>query len=127
MYADWERLGNISAALDILQVVKENISISLDTSYSGSTHKTPDTAALVWRVANKVAEHGLHKFQAGREGNDIVKPTPDLLTTGQHRLKSSTLATFNRKVGSLIEGEIVEDEDDKLPVVEFGSIAEDES
>jgi Family of unknown function (DUF6589) len=127
MYADWERLGNISAAIDVLQDVKENVTISLDTSYRGSTHKAPDTSALVWRVANKVAEHGLHKFQGGREGNDVVKLTPDLLAIGQQRLKSSTLATFNKKVRSLIDGEIIEDEVDELPTVEFGSTMEDES
>jgi hypothetical protein len=119
IYADWDRLSNISAAIDVLDEVQKNVSLSLDTSYKGTTHTTPDTSDLVWRVANKACELKLNEFQANREGNSSVKETVDTLASGERLLKSATIATFNKKLKSLISGMIMEDETDDIPPLDL--------
>ncbi|KAF8873122.1 hypothetical protein BD779DRAFT_1452195, partial [Infundibulicybe gibba] len=52
MYSNWERGGDISAAIDNLQTLKKQIAKSFKISYQGSTHSDVDTSDLVWRIAN---------------------------------------------------------------------------
>ena len=92
--------------------VQRNIAISLEALYSGTTHTTPNPSGVVWTVANKARELKLNTFHADREGNDNIKPTVDTLATGECLLKSSTLATFNKKRRDLCSGILVEDSDD---------------
>ncbi|KAF8240975.1 hypothetical protein L208DRAFT_1020850, partial [Tricholoma matsutake] len=101
IYADWDRLLNISAAIDVLDEVQKNVSLSLDMSYRGTMHTTLDTSDLVWRVANKACELKLNEFQADHEGNSSIKETVDTLASGEHLLKLATIATFNKKLESL--------------------------
>jgi hypothetical protein len=67
---DWDCLANISASIDILDQVQQNIAISLKAPYSRTTHTTPNTSAVVWTVANKAHELKLNTFHADHEGND---------------------------------------------------------
>ncbi|KAJ7078343.1 hypothetical protein C8R44DRAFT_578793, partial [Mycena epipterygia] len=117
VYGSWDRLANISAAIDVLDCVKSNIAISLEASYAGTGHTTPDTSDLVWRVARKAQELKLNISQPNRKG----KTTLDLLIVGEAALKSSTLATFNKKRRELLKGIIlITDEDvDEIPTMDI--------
>ncbi len=111
----WDQLGDISASIDYLNKIKTKVRSALKTSYQGSTHTPPDTTHLVWRVADKVRDEELQVFLADRAGNAKVKSTLDILATGEAKLKTSTLATFNRKVCAMVNGHFYEEEEDTLP------------
>ena len=51
--SSWDRLGDISGTVIQLQNVKKQVSNALGAPYEGKTHTTPDTSALVWKVANE--------------------------------------------------------------------------
>jgi hypothetical protein len=104
-----------------LQNIKKQVTSELGCPYKGTSHTTPDTSDCVWKVANKVKELGLDKFEAGREGNAMAKKTVDILSLGEKRLKSSTLATFNKKVRRLHDGYL--DEDAELDIDEMPPVA----
>jgi hypothetical protein len=89
--------------VEFLQNIKKQVTAALGCPYKGTSHTTPDTSDCVWKVANKVKELGLYKFEIGREGNEMAKKTVNILSLGEKRLKSSTLATFNKKVQRLHE------------------------
>ncbi|KAJ7435584.1 hypothetical protein B0H11DRAFT_1755875, partial [Mycena galericulata] len=126
MTSTWDRLGNISAAIVHLQRVKKKVAEALDAAYRNTGHTTPDTSEMMWRVANKVKSEGLQVFEAGRVHNDRRKPTADILSTGETRLKSSSLGTFNKKILAMIAGHGFEDEEDECPAVAFSPATEDE-
>ena len=65
----WDRLGDISAAIDYLNKIKKKVSMTLRPAYQGSNHKPPDTSDLVWRVADKVRDNKLQVFTEKRDGN----------------------------------------------------------
>ncbi|KAJ7704874.1 hypothetical protein B0H17DRAFT_906794, partial [Mycena rosella] len=90
MSSTWDRLGNISAAIVHLQRVKKKVSEALDTAYRNTGHTTPDTSEMVWRVARKVASESLQSFEHNRANNDRIKLVPDILLTGETKIKSST-------------------------------------
>jgi hypothetical protein len=122
LYSSWERLGNISAIVEFLQNIKKQMGASLGAPYTSRTHKTPDTSDAVWKVANKIKDLALHKYKPGREGNDDAKPVANILLLGEERLKSSTLAKFNKKVRRLHDGYAVAAEVDDIP--EMGIVVE---
>ncbi|KAJ7933281.1 hypothetical protein B0H13DRAFT_1856308 [Mycena leptocephala] len=64
MNSMWDRLGNISAAIVHIQSIKKKMASALGTAHQGTGHTTPDTSHLVWRVQHKVANEGLHAFDA---------------------------------------------------------------
>ncbi|KAF8225632.1 hypothetical protein L208DRAFT_1268472, partial [Tricholoma matsutake] len=107
-----DRLANISTSIDILDEVQRNVAMSLEASYSGTTHTTPNTSVIVWKVADKARELKINTFISDREGNNSVKSTVDTLATGERLIKSSTLATFNKKWRNLASGIVLEDLDD---------------
>jgi hypothetical protein len=121
LYAAWDRLGDISAAVDYLQKIKKQVGISLGR-YGGSKHTTPDTSDLVWKVADKVRELELQIFKIRRQNhdNDAVKPVADILAKGEQKLKSASLATFNKKVHTLIAGYSVDEEIDEIAAMDYG-------
>ncbi|KAJ7254795.1 hypothetical protein C8J57DRAFT_1076014, partial [Mycena rebaudengoi] len=102
IYGSWERLANISAAIDVLDCIKKNIAISLQASYSGSGHKKFDASDLIWR---------LQKTKITRTG----KANTDILPAGAKMIKSSTMATFNKNRRELLKGNITEEEEDEIP------------
>ncbi|KAJ7658414.1 hypothetical protein B0H17DRAFT_1145634 [Mycena rosella] len=119
LYANWERLADISAAINVIDSVKKSIAMSLDTSYSGTGHKTPDTSSLVWRIAGKARELGLNTFDARRENNCVVKASVVILSMGEAVLKSASLATFNKNRHDLLKGLEVKEERDDMPAVDL--------
>ncbi|KAK7002511.1 hypothetical protein R3P38DRAFT_3326620 [Favolaschia claudopus] len=99
----WDRLGNTSAAIA--------------RTYQSTGHTTPNTSHLVWRVQAKIAEEKLQVFEAGRARNAQKKPAVDILSTGEAKLKSSTLATFNKKTAALVAGLSFEEDEDECPAM----------
>ncbi|KAJ7735352.1 hypothetical protein B0H16DRAFT_1892288 [Mycena metata] len=117
MTSTWDRLGNISAAIVHLQLVKKKISAALDTAYQSTGHTTPNTSHLVWRVQRRVHSEGLQELQPHRTNNARGKLITDILKVGESKIKSSTLATFNKKLMAMIDGRRFEDE---CPAMAFG-------
>ncbi|KAJ7016532.1 hypothetical protein C8F04DRAFT_1342897 [Mycena alexandri] len=111
MYGSWDRLADISAAIDVIDSVKKSIAMSLDASYSGTGHTTPDTSNLVRRIANKARELKLNSFDSTRASNSTVKASVDILSAGEAVLKSASLATFNKNRRALLRGIPVEEEE----------------
>lgn len=72
LYSTWEQLGSISVIVEFLQNIKKQVTVALGCPYKGISHTTPDTSDCVCKVANKVKELGLYKFEIGREGNEMV-------------------------------------------------------
>ncbi|KAJ7659848.1 hypothetical protein B0H17DRAFT_954591 [Mycena rosella] len=124
IYGGWDRLANISAAIDVLDSIQRSMAASLGASYSGTGHKNMDTSDLVWRVARKARELELNRPQVNRRG----KATNDLLVAGEAALKSSTIATFNKKRRELLKGiiEVTEDDVDNLAAMDIVVNTEEE-
>lgn len=122
MDSTWDRLGNISAAIVHLQRVKKKIGAALNATHTSTTHKTPDTSHLVWRVQRKVSSKGIQQFNLARSNNTRGKLTKDISKVGEAKLKSSTLGTFNKKLCAMIEGHGFEDEEDECPAMAFGAL-----
>ena len=123
----WDRLGDISAAIHYLNKIKKKVSSALSSSYQRSTHTTPDTSHLVWRVADKIRDEELQVFRDKRLGNSKVKPVVDILATGEAELKSSSLVTFNKKNSAMVKGHAYEDEQDGIPQIQLAISASDEA
>lgn len=120
MYANWDRLGNISAAINHLQSIKKQVFQSMQTSYHGSTHTKADTSNLVWRIANKAQEVHLQREIVARENaGSLTKVVPDLRALGRQKFKSSSLATFNKKIEEYKQGLPVSHEVDEISMANF--------
>ncbi|KAJ7937777.1 hypothetical protein B0H13DRAFT_1588317, partial [Mycena leptocephala] len=119
MDSTWDRHGNISAAIISIQRVKK-VAEALDAPYKNTGHTTPDTSALVWHVQRKVANERLQEFQTGQCHNTTRKLATDILITGEAKLKSSTLGTFNKKILAMIDGHAFEEEEEDCSPMAFG-------
>ncbi|KAI9449898.1 hypothetical protein BJY52DRAFT_1192215 [Lactarius psammicola] len=104
IYSNWDRLGNIAAGINYIQLVKKQVTNSLKSGYRGSTHTDVDTSALVWRIASKAKELELQSMIANREANLSAHPVVDLLTVGFRKFHTSSLATFNKKLADMRQG-----------------------
>ena len=121
--SSWDTLGDISGAVLHLQAVKKQLTKALGASYDGKTHSTPDTSMLVWKVANKVRELVLSKYQPGRKGNDKQRSVTNLINVGERKLLSSSLETFNKKLACMKAGNVDEIaemiEEDEIPGIQL--------
>jgi hypothetical protein len=72
-------------------------------------------------VKQRVSTEGIQQFTPTRSNNPRGKLTKDIQKVGEAKLKSSTLATFNKKIIAMIEGHGFEEEDDECPAIAFGS------
>ncbi|KAF8815608.1 hypothetical protein BYT27DRAFT_7248987 [Phlegmacium glaucopus] len=81
IYADWDCLGNISAVVNYLQLIKKRVTRSLGTNYQGSTHKNTPVNVLVIHIADHVQEL---KFQHEHQSRCNVqsKTVPNLHRVG---------------------------------------------
>jgi hypothetical protein len=61
----------------------------------------------------------LHQFNSEQTENDAVQPVTDTLITGERKMKTSTLATFNRKVHNMLAGVCFEQDEDEIPRPSF--------
>ena len=90
------------AAIDYLKKVKKRVAQEMSTAYRGTTHTKPDTAHLVWRVADKARDEELQKYIKNRHGNAKAVAVHDIIALGEKKLKSSSLGTFNRKIIAMV-------------------------
>lgn len=120
----FDKIGDVSACLNEIDVLKTNVPKALNVPYSGKTHTTPDTSHLSWKVAKKVQALGLLTYKSNREGNEFGKLTPDLLLEGEKKLRSSSISTFNKRYRSRQEGKSVAEEIDELSL--SGMVADTE-
>lgn len=95
IYANWDRLGNLSAAINHIQTIKRQVIRKL-AGYKGSTHTAADTTNLVLLVAKKACEHKLQSRTENRAKG--IKPVADIRQVGHRKMETSTLATFNKKI-----------------------------
>ncbi|KAG1766487.1 hypothetical protein EV702DRAFT_980842, partial [Suillus placidus] len=102
IYSTWDCLSTISITITLLQNIKKKVRCALGITYSGTTHTTPDISTSTWK----------------RE-NDSVKPMVNILWEGGQKLKSSTLATFNKKMQVMLVGGRFEPEEDELSAASF--------
>jgi hypothetical protein len=127
--SSWDRLGDISGAVVQLQNVKKQVTRALGAAYEGTTHTTPDTSSLVWRIANDVRALGLNTYQLDRRGNLKQKPVLNLIDIGEKKLVSSSLATFNKKLACMMAGNLDEavgiTEEDELPSMQMSVVFEE--
>ncbi|KAH8980088.1 hypothetical protein EDB83DRAFT_2242445 [Lactarius deliciosus] len=129
IYSNWDRLGNIAAGINYLQLVKKQVTNSLRSGYRGSTHTDVDTSALVWRIANKADELGLQSVIADRDVNSDARSVVAIFTTGFRKFQTSSLATFNKKITDRVKGSPEQSEADEITpcqVVEDGDTDEPE-
>ncbi|KAF8233489.1 hypothetical protein L208DRAFT_1075284, partial [Tricholoma matsutake] len=98
IYSNWDRLGNISAAINHIQKVKIQVARLMCVGYQGSTHKNVDTSKLVWRIADKARDLQLLKIVTNCEGQSLAKAVPDLRALGREKFATASLATFNKKI-----------------------------
>ena len=87
--------------------------------YHGITHITPDTSTSVHKISQKVDKLSLHVNTPTRQNITMITHVVDSLTLGEQKLKSSTLAMFNKKIRSMFAGEGFETEVDELPRATF--------
>jgi hypothetical protein len=118
MYANWDRLGNISACVNHLPFIKKQVSNSVKSSYQGSTHTDADTSSLVWRVANTARDLKLQTKLMKRDGVQ-PKAITDLRRIGRQKFESSSLSTFNKKIQDLKLGNPMEREVDDISTPNF--------
>jgi hypothetical protein len=116
IYSNWDRLRNIAAGINYIQLVKKKVTNSLKSGYQGSTHTDVDTSALVWRIANKAKELELQHTVPDCEGNSTARPVVDIFTAGYKKFQTSLLATFNKKIVDMRQGKTkqLEPEDDEI-------------
>jgi hypothetical protein len=55
-------------------------------------------------VADKIQDEALQVFIQNRPGNAKVKAVVDILATGEAKLKSSSLSSFNKKISAMVNG-----------------------
>ena len=102
--AAWDGLENYGPCIAEIEATKSTARTNLKYAYSGSSHKTPDTSSLVWKVANKVQDLQLYEPHPDRDGNETLSMVKNLIQSGANRLKGSTLATFNKKLIDFADG-----------------------
>ncbi|KAJ7574752.1 hypothetical protein C8J56DRAFT_748917, partial [Mycena floridula] len=93
---NWDRLGNITAAIACVQMIKKSMRNALSRQYAGSTHKTPDTSSLVWKVAKKVHKEAIDVTKANRVTVGKQKLVKDTLHPGHKKIRTKTLPAFNK-------------------------------
>ncbi|KAJ7918088.1 hypothetical protein B0H13DRAFT_1607761, partial [Mycena leptocephala] len=121
MNTTWDRLGNISAAIIHLQLVKNKIAKALGGPVQSTSHTTPKTEVLVWKVQRKVVNEGLQDFQKTRSNNSSGKLVVDILKVGEAKLESSTVTTFNKKLLAMISGMGYKDDEHECPAMSYGT------
>lgn len=104
IYSNWDRLGNIAAGINYLQLIKKHVTRSLGSGYQGSTHTEVDTSSLVWRIARKSKELNLQSLIVGREANTNCKVVTDVIASGHKKFETSSLVTFNKKIADMKQG-----------------------
>jgi hypothetical protein len=92
----------------------------LDTSYKNRTHTNADTTALVWRVFGDVGDTNILTYTLRRKRQTGSKNFDHLRAKGDAQLRSSSVATFNKKLDCMKEGKFDgEMEHDDIPLIDI--------
>lgn len=93
----------------------------MQLSHKSKGHSDVDTTNLVWKVANTARDNLLQKFNVNRSENRCTSPIIDIIAVGEAKLKSSSLATFNKRIQGMVEGRRVTEDgvEDDLEVDEL--------
>ncbi|PPQ69090.1 hypothetical protein CVT24_000134, partial [Panaeolus cyanescens] len=109
----WDRLlGNASASIHLIKVVKKRVARTLNSSYQSKTPVPPNLDHLVWLVADEVRNGGLDIYDENRPKSSKTRAVPDVLAVGEHKIKSSSLASFNRSLQSFVTQSEEESDDE---------------
>ena len=124
IYSNWDCLGNIAAAVDLLQTIKKQVPSSIRSGYQSKNHKAVDSAALVWRIADKSLELGLQEENFNRTGSGgkipNLKATVMINEVGYRKFESASLASFNKKIEESRQGILTVREVDEIPALTLG-------
>ena len=129
VHGSWDRLGDISAASNVLRAAKKRLGRELKTIYRGRTHKVPDLSKSVWKVSRRAIETRMLEKDSPDDLVDAKYKVVDILGAGEKSLRSSTLGSFNKKVRSLSAGILTTDDGENtesLPVYSGGYIGDDD-
>ncbi|KAF8149569.1 hypothetical protein B0H34DRAFT_679328 [Crassisporium funariophilum] len=102
--ATWDCLDDISAAINYLNTVKQQVSVVMKLLHKNRNHSDVNTKHLVWRIANLAQEQELQKFNGNRLKNSHMNAVPNLLSSSKIKLKLSSLGTFNKWVPAMASG-----------------------
>ena len=114
VHASWDRLGDISAASNVLRTTKKHLGRELKTIYHGWSHKQPDLSKSVWKVSRMATEIGLLDSSSSDDSIDSKYRIVDVVEAGEKTLKSSTLESFNKKARHLAAGILTTDNDENI-------------
>lgn len=124
IYADWEHLSNVSAAVVHAQACKKKVAKMMNTSYKKKTASEVDTSSLVWDVVRSVLQERLLEYDVTRKTD---KPCSRIVDDGFEKLKTS-VSSFNKRTknqwGGTLNAE--DEEEDTLPPMEWGPAEENE-
>ena len=129
IYSNWDRLGNIAAGINYLQLIKKHVTRSLGSGYQGSSHTEVDMSALVWRIAQKSRELDLQCATIDRGANINGKAVTDVIASGHKKFETSSLAAFNKKIADMKRGIPLQMETDEITpcqVIDTGDPSLDE-
>ncbi|KAH8982330.1 hypothetical protein EDB92DRAFT_1804670, partial [Lactarius akahatsu] len=104
IYSNWDCLGNIAAGINYLQLMKKQVTNSLESGYQGFTHSDVDTSALVRPIAHKVNDLKLQSVNNDCQVNSTVHPVVNVFTAGYRNFQTLSLATFNKKIADMRQG-----------------------
>lgn len=124
----WDQLGNISAAIDYLKKVKKKVTTTMNSTYQSTTHTKPDTTHLIWRITEKAQAEVFEKFIKNQAGNLRIITNSNVVRSGEKKLKSSSITSFNKKIMAMKSGQsfyALELKMDTLPKPAYGTTSKD--
>ncbi|KAF9066810.1 hypothetical protein BDP27DRAFT_1226800, partial [Rhodocollybia butyracea] len=127
IYAVWDHLANISAAVVHTNACKKKARKMMKTSYQKKNHTAVDTNKLVWEVVEAIQREKLLEYNIERKTDFPVKPVVDLQVDGYTKLKA-TITGFNKRTQAFWSGEqIPPEEDDELATMQWASEADSDA
>lgn len=129
LYSSWDRIGNASACIHLLQHVKRQVVKVMGAAYKGTTHKSADRTPMVLRIVANAQEHKLQAEQNSRPDDGLPKRVVDILRLGSKRFEAS-IGTFNKKIELIKNGlspDLEEDEVDTMPQPTFHTTDDDDA
>lgn len=130
MYADWDHLSSVSAAIVHIQEAKKKVGKMVDTSHQRKSGSAVNTDDLVWEVVRAVERERLLENDVERKTDRRPLQVSDSLIDGSQKLKV-TVAALNRRMNELWGcglATLEDDEEDEIPVMQWGPhLAEEEN
>jgi hypothetical protein len=77
-------------------------------------------------MANTVQDLQLQEYVLNRKGQSSAKLVPDLHASGYEKFRSSSLATFNKKIRDMASGRSAPPETDDIPSPAFVNMEDED-